>query len=228
MFISSKHRRSGDTSRSSLSLPGGIIPLVRTTAHLGVRISSTLSWSDHVSNHSTSQVQSFFCWNAWLVVTDLLTLLSGCTVVLSVLCSSMLRLFGMHMLPTWNHCHGALPAVDSKSYFACPPSSDAQRRCAGHHRLAYSGLASPSPKTVFAVWPSARRWSSLSARPSSFACVSSLLWLFPQSCLILCLSLLFVAPPSAHFCKLLISFFFLISFLTVCHRSQLFSHTFFP
>ena len=50
MFISSKHRRSGDTSRSSLSLSGGIIPLVRTTAHLGVRISSTLSWSDHVSN----------------------------------------------------------------------------------------------------------------------------------------------------------------------------------
>ena len=50
MFISSKHRRSGDTSRSSLSLSGGIILLVRTTAHLGVRISSTLSWSDYVSN----------------------------------------------------------------------------------------------------------------------------------------------------------------------------------
>ena len=50
MFISSKHRRSGDTLRSSLSLSGGIIPLVKTTAHLGVRISSTLSWSDHVSN----------------------------------------------------------------------------------------------------------------------------------------------------------------------------------
>ena len=50
MFISSKHRRSGDTSRLSLSLSGGIIPLVRTTAHLGVRTSSTLSWSDHVSN----------------------------------------------------------------------------------------------------------------------------------------------------------------------------------
>ena len=51
--------------------------------------------------------------------------------------------------------------------------------------------------------------------PSSVALFNSL---------ILCLSLWFVAPLSAHFCKLLISFFFLISFLTVCHRSQLFSH----
>ena len=50
MFISSKHRRSGDGTRSSLSLSGGTTPLVRSTAHLGVRISSALSWSDHENN----------------------------------------------------------------------------------------------------------------------------------------------------------------------------------
>ena len=109
-------------------------------------------------HHSKGQVQSIFAETSGVCCACL-----GC------------------MLPTWHHCHGALPAVDSKSYFACPPSSDAQRWCAGHHRLANSGLASPSPKTVFAVGPSARRWSSLSAQPSSFACVFSLLLLFPQS-----------------------------------------------
>ena len=97
MFISSKHRRTGDTSRSSLSLSGGIIPLVRTTAHLGVRISSTLSWSDHMSN-----IIRRVKFKAFLLKrlarrhgsADLVKRLYRA--VLSVLCSSMLRLFGMH------------------------------------------------------------------------------------------------------------------------------------
>ena len=94
--------------------------------------------------------------------------------------------------------------------------------------LANSGLASPSPKTVSAVVPSAWQWSSLSAHPSSPSCVilfllfqqpfvaiSSVLPYFSSFkvffflllfCLILCLSLLFLAPPSAHFCMLFISF----------------------
>ena len=58
--------------------------------------------------------------------------------------------------------------------------------------------------------------------------VWSLFFLLLLLCLILCLSLFFAAPPTAHFCKLLISFFLLISFLTVCHRSRFFSYTFFP
>ena len=96
MFISSKHRRSGDTSRSSLSLSGGIIPLVG-------RLLILVFGSQALSHGQTTWATSFdgsssklFCWNAWLVVTDLLTLLSGCTDVSFVLCSSMLRLFGMH------------------------------------------------------------------------------------------------------------------------------------
>ena len=134
----------------------------------------------------------------------------------------------------------------SSSAFALVSSRCTTSMCwppsAGH-----SGLASP----VFAVGPSARRWSSHSAAKFLRLCllvaltlsatlwrylfrrvvlpaVWSLFFLLLLLWLILCLSLLFVAPPSAHFCKLLISFFFLISFLMVCHRSQLFSHIFFP
>ena len=120
--------------------------------------------------------------------------------------------------------------------------------------IGWPTLAWPSPKTVFAVGPSARRWwqvpplwaanffrlclivaLTLSAilwrylfRRVVLPAIWSLFFLLLLLCLLLCLSLLFVAPQSAHFCKLLISFFFLISFLTVFHRSQLFSHTFFP
>ena len=57
--------------------------------------------------------------------------------------------------------------------------------------------------------------------PSCRLVVWSLFFILLLLCLFLCLSLLFVAPPSAHFCKLSISFFFLISFLTVCYRSRL-------
>ena len=46
--------------------------------------------------------------------------------------------------------------------------------------LANSGLASPLPKTVSAMGPSAQRWSSLSVQLSSFSCVFSLFFLFPQ------------------------------------------------
>ena len=45
MFLSSKRRQSGDTLRSSLSLSGGIIPLVRTTRLVLVFGSQALSQS---------------------------------------------------------------------------------------------------------------------------------------------------------------------------------------
>ena len=97
MFISSKHRQSGDEACSSLSLSGGIIPVVRTTANLGVRISSTLSWSDHVNNIiARVKFNAFFlkCLAYHPRSADLVKRLY-CRLV-PVLCLNMLSLFGMH------------------------------------------------------------------------------------------------------------------------------------
>ena len=145
--------------------------------------------------------------------------------------------------------------------FAVPPRHRweicEEKAIFGHHRLASSGLVSPTPKT--AEGPvSARRWSSLSAQPSSMhllcldlpvvltlsatlsrsvslpSCrtsvlVLSIFFLLRLLWLIFCLSLFFLAPPIADFCQLLISFFFLISFPTfVIGLNFSLRDTFFP
>ena len=98
MFISGKHRQSGDATRSSLSMSDGIIPLVRTTAHLGVRISSTLSSSDHVINIIQWVKFKAFCWNAWLVVP-----LGSADLVKWLYCCLVRAVFE-YAAPVWDPC----------------------------------------------------------------------------------------------------------------------------
>ena len=154
---------------------------MRTTAHLGVRISTTLSWSDHVSNIIRRVKFKVFLLKC-------LARRHGSAELVKRLYCCLVRPVFEYAAPVWDACsqHDTI-AMERFQLSIARAILHVRRRqthnveCAGHHRLANSGLASPSPKTVFAVGPSARRWSSLSAQPSSFACVFSLLLLFPQS-----------------------------------------------
>ena len=185
MFISSKHRRSGDTSRSSLSLSGGIIPLVRPTAHIGVRIASTRSWSDHVSN-----INRRVKFKAFLLKrlarrhgsADLVT-------VKRLYCFLVRPVFEYAApAPIWDACSQLDTIAMERFQLSIARAILHVCRRQTHNVDVLATIGWPTlawrrrrQKHVFVVGPSARRWSSLSAQPSAFARVFSLLLLFPQS-----------------------------------------------
>ena len=183
-------------------------------------------------------------------------LICGCAVVSSVLCSSTLRLFGMHVqqhdtitlerFRQLSIARAILPELSCMSTVVRCTTSMCWPPSAGQLwpgvAVTKTCLCCGTVCTVVALHLcaakflllcllvvrilSATRWCYLFRLAVLDLVVWSLFFLLLLLCLIFCLSLFFLAPPRAHFCKLLISSFFLISFLTVCYRSQLFSQTF--
>ena len=218
-----------------LSLSGGIIPLVRTTAHLGVRISSTLSWSDHVSNiirrvkfkavllkHLARRSRSADLVKRLSILLSRLSCVRVCCACLGC------------MLPTWHHSPrrfqlsiaGAILHVHRRQMqninvlatIGWPTLAWRRRRQklsllrdllhGGGLPLCAAKFFLPCLLVTVALTLSATRWRYL-FRLAVLLVVWSLFFLLLLLCLILCLSLLFLAPPSAHFRLQAVDKFFL-------------------
>ena len=144
-----------------------VIPLVRSTVHLGICLSSTLSWSEHITR-LINRVQ-FKVFTLKRLARRL-----GSESLVTRLFLSLVRPSLEYAAPAWDSCskHDAMSlervrtALGRPSYSSYKQAIMPQHGHSPENRLAKLSLASPTSKIASTLGPSSRQRSPESERPS--------------------------------------------------------------
>ena len=144
MLFRRKHRHHTPSPSPALLLNSNEIPFAESTRHLGVALTSTLSWSEHISNIIQRQQFKIF-------VLKRLARRRGAEDVVKRLYVGVVRPALEFASALWEGClrrethhSGTCPSSYCTLCSSLPPPRSSQLGGAETNRLAHSGVASPS------------------------------------------------------------------------------------
>ena len=195
------NRRLRNFSRpvSSLSISGDVIPLVRSTVHLGICLSSTLSWSEHITRlihrvqFKVFTLKLTSCPSPWFRKPCHTPLSKSRSPFSWVCCARMGFVFKTRCHVPW-----ASAALGRPSYSSFKQAIMPQHGRSPDNRLANLSLASPTSKVASTLGPPSRQRSPKSERPS-IPCIYPHSVLSPKPFVSCCSSLPYQCPSSEVF-----------------------------